>query len=71
LAHHISGRPVKNGPKERGADHVFSRMLVEDCSRPKACIRTGSQHRAKVWLHTDEAKSHCVVESLRRGVIRR
>jgi len=48
LLDYISGRAVKDGPEEREAVQVFSRMLVEDYGYPKACVQTRPQHRVKV-----------------------
>lgn len=44
----ISGKPVKDGPEEREAVQVFSRMLVEDYGYPKSLIQTRPQYRVKV-----------------------
>ncbi|HCG05663.1 MAG TPA: N-6 DNA methylase [Desulfovibrio sp.] len=44
----ISGKPVKDGPEEREAVQVFTRMLVEDYGYPKAHIQTRPQFRVKV-----------------------
>lgn len=71
LVDYISGKPVKDGPKEREAVQVFSKMLVEDYGYPKACIRTRPQHRVKVRKCTHKAKTYYVVESLRCRAIRR
>lgn len=48
LVDYISGKFVKDGPEERDAVQVFSRMLVEDYSYPRANIQTRPQHRVKV-----------------------
>jgi type I restriction enzyme M protein len=45
---YISGKLVKDGPEERDAVQVFSRMLVEDYGYPKSHIQTRPQHRVKV-----------------------
>ncbi|GAB2542312.1 hypothetical protein [Rhodanobacter koreensis] len=71
LVDYISGKPVKDGPEEREAVQVFSRMLVEDCGYPRARIQSRQQHRVKVRPRTYKAKACCAVESLRCGVIRR
>ncbi|MDR2745462.1 MAG: N-6 DNA methylase [Desulfovibrio sp.] len=47
LVDFISGRPVKDGPEEREAVQVFSRMLVEDYGYPKESIQTRPQYRVK------------------------
>ena len=44
----ISGKSVKDGPEEREAVQVFSRLLVEDYGYPKASIQTRPQYRVKV-----------------------
>ncbi len=44
----ISGRQVKDGPEERDAVQVFSKMLVEDYGYPKETIQTRPQFRVKV-----------------------
>lgn len=44
----ISGNKVKDGPEEREAVQVFSRMLVEDYGYPKDHLKTRPQHRVKV-----------------------
>lgn len=48
LIDYISGKPVKDGPEERGAVQVFARVLVEGYGYPKASIRTRPQYRVKV-----------------------
>jgi len=48
LIDYISGKHVKDGPEEREAVQVFSRMLVEDYGYPKELIQTRPQHRVKV-----------------------
>jgi len=47
LKDYVSGKPVKDGPEEREAVQVFSRMLVEDYGYPKSHIQTRPQHRVK------------------------
>lgn len=47
LVDYISGKQVKDGPEEREAVQVFSRMLVEDYCYPKEHIQTRPQHRVK------------------------
>lgn len=47
LVDYISGKLVKDGPEEREAVQVFSRMLVEDYGYPKTSIQTRPQHRVK------------------------
>lgn len=47
LVDYISGKHVKDGPEEREAVQVFSRMLVEDYGYPKENIQTRPQHRVK------------------------
>lgn len=44
----ISGIQIKDGPEERDAVQVFSRMLVEDYLYPKEVIQTRPQHRVKI-----------------------
>jgi type I restriction enzyme M protein len=44
----VSGKHIKDGPEEREAVQVFSKMLVEDYGYPKAHIQTRPQHRVKV-----------------------
>ena len=48
LVDFISGKQVKDGPEEREAVQVFSRMLVEDYLYPKELIQTRPQHRVKI-----------------------
>src|SRR6185312_6251231 len=48
LIDYISGKQVKDGPEERDAVQVFSRMLVEDYGYPKTHIQTRPQYRVKV-----------------------
>lgn len=48
LIDYISGKQVKDGPEERDAVQVFSKMLVEDYGYPKAHIYTRPQYRVKV-----------------------
>lgn len=48
LVDYISGKQVKDGPEERDAVQVFSRMLVEDYGYPKGHIQTRPQYRVKV-----------------------
>jgi len=48
LVDYISGKQVKDGPEERDAVQVFSRMLVEDYGYPKTHIQTRPQYRVKV-----------------------
>ncbi len=48
LTDYISGKSIKDGPEEREAVQVFSRMLVEDYGYPKVHIQTRPQHRVKV-----------------------
>lgn len=47
LVDYISGKHVKDGPEEREAVQVFSRMLVEDYGYPREHIQTRPQHRVK------------------------
>lgn len=44
----ISGKQVKDGPEEREAVQVFSRMLVDDYLYPKDIIQTRPQYRVKI-----------------------
>ena len=48
LIDYISGKQVKDGPEERDAVQVFSKMLVEDYGYPKIHIQTRPQYRVKV-----------------------
>lgn len=43
----ISGKSVKDGPEEREAVQVFSKILVEDYGYPKEFIQTRPQYRVK------------------------
>lgn len=43
----ISGKSVRDGPEEREAVQVFSRILVEDYGYPKEHIQTRPQYRVK------------------------
>ena len=47
LTDFVSGKPVKDGPEEREAVQVFSKILVEDYGYPKAMIQTRPQFRVK------------------------
>lgn len=44
---YVSGIEVKDGPEEREATQVFSRMLVEDFGYPREVLRTRPQYRVK------------------------
>jgi type I restriction enzyme M protein len=44
----VSGKLVKDGPEERDAVQVFSRMLVEDYGYPRGYIQTRPQFRVRV-----------------------
>lgn len=48
LVDFVSGKAVKDGPEEREAVQVFSRMLIEDYGYPKAHLQTRPQYRVKV-----------------------
>ncbi|MGH8160219.1 MAG: hypothetical protein ACREPQ_19055 [Rhodanobacter sp.] len=69
LVDYISGKPVKDGPEEREAVQVFSRMLVEDHGYPSAYIQTRLQHTVNARARTHKAKACGVAESLRCGAI--
>lgn len=45
---YISGVEVPDGPEEREATQVFSKILVEDYKYPKDHIQTRPQYRVKV-----------------------
>jgi type I restriction enzyme M protein len=47
IVDYISEKIVKDGPEEREAVQVFSRMLVEDYGYPKTHIQTRPQYRVK------------------------
>lgn len=48
LIDYISGQEIPDGPEEREATQVFSKMLVEDYKYPKEYIQTRPQYRVKV-----------------------
>lgn len=48
LIDYISGQEVVDGPEEREATQVFSKMLVEDYKYPKEYIQTRPQYRVKI-----------------------
>lgn len=45
---YISGLEIPDGPEEREATQVFSKMLVEDYNYPREYIQTRPQYRVKV-----------------------
>lgn len=45
---YISGQEIVDGPEEREATQVFSKILVEDYKYPKEYIQTRPQYRVKV-----------------------
>lgn len=48
LIDYISGQEIPDGPEEREATQVFSKMLVEDYKYPKEYIQTRPQYRVKI-----------------------